>query len=71
MHVPPPSRRSARCGTLPATLCTGFRAQWTGFRPCLLRADNYNEEVVDDFAFEEQNDNYMMYRNNSGEVLLH
>lgn len=32
------------------------------------RADNYNEEVADDFAFEEQNDNYMMYRNNSGEV---
>ena len=34
------------------------------------RADNYKEDVADDFAFEEQNDNYMMYRSNSGEVPL-
>ena len=26
------------------------------------------EEVADDFAYEEQNDNYMMYRSKSGEV---
>ncbi len=32
------------------------------------RADNYKEEVADDFAYEEQNDNYMMYRSKSGEV---
>ena len=31
-------------------------------------ADNYKEEVADDFAYEEQNDNYMMYRSKSGEV---
>ena len=31
-------------------------------------ADNYMEEVADDFAYEEQNDNYMMYRSKSGEV---
>ena len=55
-------RLSCTLGSLQGRACGGNHE-------CIkCRADNYKEEVADNFAYEEQNDNYMMYRSKSGEV---